>query len=297
MSAIRTMLARAGFAAALLAAPALAGLAAAGAQTPEAPAEPTANPTIPPAAGTSESMSREAAGDDIRKEGPGKSPTEGEHGAQEHGDPSKHFHFFGGPFSHGGKDITGGPYGDGVNENPATGERASGPGEEEEPMSAPFVFMILNFVVLLALLSKYGGPAARKLAAERHDQIKTALDEAAKLRKQAADKLAEYEGRLKAADDEIAKLVAGMRADAEAEAVRIRTAAEAQAAQMKRDAEQHIAAEIELARVALTREVTAAATTAAERILREKMTPGDQQKLVGAFIGELQGVTTRKEAR
>ena len=263
-------------AAALFAAPALAGVSAASAQSPEA-----------------ETVTREAAGDDIHKEGPGKSPTQGAHGHQEHGDPSKHFNFFGGPLSHNGKDVTGGPYGDGRNENPATGEQAPG---EEEPMSAPFIFMILNFVVLLALLSKYGAPAARKIAADRHDQIKTALDEAAKLRKQAADKLAEYDARLKAADDEIAKLVEGMRADAKAEAARIRERAEVQAAQMKRDAELHIAAEIALARAALTREVTAAATTAAEKILREQVNAGDQQKLVGAFIGELQG-TARKEAR
>lgn len=210
-----------------------------------------------------------------------------------HGDPSKHFNFFGSPAEHYGKDVVGGPYGDGRNENPATGETAPG---AEEPMSAPFIFMVLNFAVLLALLARFGGPAARKLAADRHDQIKTALDEAAKLRKQAADKLAEYETRLKAADDEIAKLVEGMRADAEADKQRILETAERQAQQMKREAEQHIAAEIELARAALTREVTAAAAAAAERILRDKVTAGDQQQLIGAFIGELQG-GPRKEAR
>jgi F-type H+-transporting ATPase subunit b len=276
MTAIGKLVAGAGLLAVLVTAPALAGRVTARGQSPEA-----------------ETVTREAAGDDIRKEGPGKSPTEGAHGHQEHGDPSKHFNYFGGPTSHNGKDVVGGPYGDGRNFNPATGEQAPG---EEEPMSAPFIFMILNFVVLLAILSKYGGPAAKKIAAERHDQIKTALDEAAKLRKQAADKLAEYDKRLKAADAEIAELVDRMREDAKAEAARIRERAEVQAAQMKRDAELRIAAEIELARAALTREVTAAAAAAAEKILREKVTAADQQKLVGAFIGELQGAP-RKEAR
>ena len=102
-----------------------------------------------------ESVTREAAGDDNPKEGPGKSPTESgadrqkepsatavggapdgaKHGGHEHGDPSKHFNFFGGPFSHNGKDVAGGPYGDGVNYDPKTGHAAPG---EEEPMSAPF---------------------------------------------------------------------------------------------------------------------------------------------------------------
>lgn len=208
-----------------------------------------------------------------------------------HGDPSKHFRFIDTPFSHNGKDVAGGPLGDGKNVNPATGETVAG---EEEPMSAPFIFMVLNFAVLLWLLARYGGPAAQKLAADRHDQIKTALDEAAKLRKQAADRLAEYETKLADADREISKLVEGMRADAEADKVRILETAERQAALLKRDAEQRIAAEIETARAALTREVTAAAAAATERILREKMTAGDQQKLVAGFITEMQ---SGKEAR
>jgi F-type H+-transporting ATPase subunit b len=286
MTAIGKLLAGAGLAAGLVLAPALLGRAGAHAQEGQ------------------EAVSREAAGDDIRPEGRGKSgagreepsATAGEANHEGHGheDPSKQFKFFGGPMEHSNKDVTGGPFGDGKNFNPATGEAVPG---EEEPMSAPFIFAILNFVILLALLSKWGGPAARKVAAERHDQIKTALDEAAKLRKQAADKLAEYESRLKAADAEIAKLVAGMRADAEADKQRILETAQRIAAQMKHDAELHIAAEIEFARAALTREVIAAASTAAEKILREKMTPADQQKLVGAFIGELQGAAQQKEAR
>ena len=159
---------------------------------------------------------------------------------------------------------------------------------EEEPASPPFVFMLLNFALLLGLLAWKGRPVARKTAEDRHDLIKTALDEAAKLRKQAADKLAEYESRLQAADAEIKQLVDGMRADADKEKQRILAAAEAQAAQMKRDAEQRIAAEIELARAQLTREVTAAAGAATEKLLRDKLTAGDQSQLVAGFIADVQ---------
>jgi F0F1-type ATP synthase membrane subunit b/b' len=55
-------------------------------------------------------------------------------------------------------------------------------------------------------------------------------------------------------------------------------------------------AENEPARAALTREVTAAATAATEKILRDKVTAGDQQKLVASFIADIQGAA-RKEAR
>lgn len=204
-------------------------------------------------------------------------------------DPSKHFNYIGIEPGHvldyRGKDELGGPLGDGKMTDPATGQVVP----EEEPASPPFVFVLINFAILLGILAKWGAPLARKTARERHDLIKTALDEAARLRKQAADKLAEYEARLKAADTEIKDLVEGMRADARKEADRIRAAAEAQAAQMARDAEQRIAAEIELARAQLTREVTAAAAAATEKLLRDKLTAGDQQKLVAGFITDVQG--------
>ncbi len=72
--------------------------------------------------------------------------------------------------------------------DPATGQTV----HEEEPASPPFVFALINFAILLGLLFKFGRPLAQKTARERHDLIKTALDEAAQLRKQAADKLADY---------------------------------------------------------------------------------------------------------
>jgi F0F1-type ATP synthase membrane subunit b/b' len=219
-----------------------------------------------------------------------------EGGEEEHVDPSRSFNFFGYDpgklFDYKSKDATGGPVGD----NQMTEWDPQGHPvvvHEEEPGSPPFVLLLLNFAVVLFILAKFGAPVARKTAVERHDLIKNALDEAAKLRKQAADRLAEYEARLKKADDEVKALVAGIRADAEADKARILAAAEVSAQQMKKDAEQRIAAEIELARRKLTQEVTAAAAAATERLLRDKTTGGDQEKLVADFIKDVQARTQK----
>jgi F0F1-type ATP synthase membrane subunit b/b' len=236
-----------------------------------------------------------AAGDAPTAAGPGTEhhtggPSEPSGEAAEDHDPSQHFNFIGQTpghlFDYMGKDELGGPFGDGVMVDHATGQTI----HEEEPASPPFVFMLLNFAILLGLLAWKGRPVASQVAAERHDLIKTALDEAAKLRKQAADKLAEYEARLKDADAQIQQLVDGMKADALSDKIRIQAAAEALAAQMKRDAELRIAAEIETARAQLTREVAAAAAAITEKLLRDRMTAGDQQKLVSAFITDVQAV-------
>ena len=81
-----------------------------------------------------------------------------------------------------------------------------------------------------------------------------------------------------------------MRTDAQKENGRI-LAAQARPAQRKRDAEQRIAAEIEHARAQLTREVTAAATAAIEKLLYEKLAPADQPKLVAGFIADVQAAS------
>ena len=217
---------------------------------------------------------------------PTESPiTEGQEGqsaTEPQEDPSKHFNFF--DFSYRGKDEFGGPVGDGKMEEKDANGNVTLTVREEEPMSAPFVLMLVNFGLLLIILAKYGWPVAGKLAADRHDQIKTALDDAAKLREAAKTKLAEYEARVAGLDGEIKKLVDGIRADADADKARILEQAKAQSAQLKKEADQRIAAEIELARTALTKEVTAAATQAAEKVLKEKVTAEDQRGLVTTFI-------------
>ena len=224
-------------------------------------------------------------GDSASASGPGSEHHPGDH------DPSRHFNFATHWFDYKKYDEYGGKFGDGemrdkngnvvMEVDEATGKLKPA---EEEPMSAPFLFMLLNFGLLLVILGKYGGPVARNIAQERHDTIKSALDEAARLRDQAQQKLTEYETRIKDVDSEVKKIVNDIRAGAEEDKKRILENAERQAKQMKHDAELRIAAEIETARAKLSREVAVAASAATEKLLKEKVTPDDQKKLVGSFI-------------
>lgn len=199
-------------------------------------------------------------------------------------DATEHFNWF--SIHYAGKDEYGGKFGDDVmtHADGSVVKDEKGEKAEEEPMSPPFIFMLVNFGLFLLILAKYLAPAGTKVAKERHDMIKTALDEAAALRAQAQAKLAEYEARIKNVDDEVKLIVDDIRAAAEEDKKRILENAERQSVQMKRDAEQRIAAEIEMARAQLSREVATAAAAATEKLLRDKTTPDDQRKLVGNFI-------------
>jgi F-type H+-transporting ATPase subunit b len=204
-----------------------------------------------------------------------------DHAAAVDDDPSQHFNFADHWFDYRHLDSTGDKLGNG---------QVKGEGgqlvhsDDEEPMSPPFALYLLDFLIFYWLLIKYLWPAGKKLARERHDQIKTALDEAAALREQAQKKLAEYEARIKDVDAEVKKIVDDIRAAADEDKKRILENAERQAKQMKHDAELRIAAEIEMARHQLAKEVAAAAATATEKLLKDKTTPDDQKKLVGNFI-------------
>lgn len=205
-------------------------------------------------------------------------------------DPTEHFNWLGFEkghlFDYIGKDEYGGKFGDDLmtDKNGNTVKDEKGEKEAEEPASPPFVFMLINFGIFLLILGKTLWPAAQKMSAERHDQINTALEEARKLREQAQKKLSEYEARIKDVDAEVKKIVDDIRAGADEDKKRILENAERQAKQMKHDAELRIAAEIEMARHSLAKEVAAAASTATEKLLKDKTTSDDQKKLVGNFI-------------
>ncbi|MCA9676752.1 MAG: ATP synthase F0 subunit B [Kofleriaceae bacterium] len=216
--------------------------------------------------------------------GDGAGGGHGDHaaGGHEAHDPTRTYNWTGGlDLSYKNKDAEGGPLGDNAM---GPEKRPLADGEHEEAMSVPFVLVLFNFGLLLIVLAKWGAPAARQMAEKRSDDIKSALDEAARLREQAKGKLAEYSSKLKAAEDEMAKMIEAMRQDAEAERARVIAAAEAQAVALKKDAEERIAAEIERARYALQLEVVAAATTVAEQLLRSKTTATDQASMVDAFV-------------
>jgi F-type H+-transporting ATPase subunit b len=157
----------------------------------------------------------------------------------------------------------------------------------DEPMAPPLVAALLNFGIFAFLIIKFGGPKIAGYLRTRHDTIKHDLAEAARLRAEAAAKLAEYSTRVASINAEVDQMIGEIRADAEAEKARILADARAQADALKKDASDRIASEIARARLELEQEVVAAAVGAAERILRQNTTAADQTALFDGFVASL----------
>lgn len=178
---------------------------------------------------------------------------------------------------HYGKDTEGGKY---------------EPEKGDHKMPAPFLAALFNFSIVAFLVGKYGGPAIRKMVTDRHDEVAKQLEESTRLREEAKAKLDEYNQKLAQLDTEIARLVDGIRNEAEHDKQRIVAEATQRAERMKKEAEQTIAAEIARVKTQLEREVTLTAIAVAEKLLAEKTTEADQRKLNEQFIGALAGART-----
>ncbi len=156
-----------------------------------------------------------------------------------------------------------------------------------ERMAPPLVAQMINFVIFLGLLIFFAGPKIRQHLNKQHSDVKTALEEAAVMKAEAAAKLEEYKKRIADIDREVDELVTTIKSEAEAERTRIVAEAEQQSASLRRDAEERISASIGRAKNDLESEVVAAAIAAAEGALTKHINDTDHQSLVEQFIVEL----------
>lgn len=157
----------------------------------------------------------------------------------------------------------------------------------EAHMAPPLLFAIFNFLVFVGLLYWKAGPAIKSYVANRHNSIKNALEEAAKLQAEAKKKLQEYSDRIADADKEVDTLISQIRKDAEEERKKLIAEAEKQAAQMKKDTDDRIESDFIAAKRQLEREVVAKATAVAERLINEKSSDVDHNTLFATFITDL----------
>jgi len=182
-------------------------------------------------------------------------------------------------------------------EHAAAGEAheaaGEGHGEHGEAHEAPTLdwgrlgWQILNFGALLFLLVKFGGPPVAKALAARHQQIKSDLASAAETRAAAQARFEQQEKRLASLEQEIATIAASIKQEAEAEKARLIALSEERARRIREESEFIIEQQIKQAEEDLRREVAAAAVALAEKIVRSQMGPGDQQRMIDSFVGDI----------
>lgn len=145
----------------------------------------------------------------------------------------------------------------------------------------------LNFAFLLFLIHRYARQPVLDYLAQRSQNIRSEIETAESRLRDAERELSDLRDRLSGFEREASELAERTAEQAETEkAAALERAGES--AQRIRDEAQRVAGqELERARHELRAEAAVLATSLAAEILREKLTPEDDKRLVGEFIERL----------
>ncbi|MBM4421397.1 MAG: ATP synthase F0 subunit B [Chloroflexi bacterium] len=151
-------------------------------------------------------------------------------------------------------------------------------------MPAPFLATVINAALLFGILYSVGKKPVLEALKKRKAEIVAGIDEASRMKAEAAARLAEYEAKLAGLDAEIERIRAEMREAVEAERRRILSEAKERRERMERDARILVEQELKAAREALVRETVASAMVSATRLLGTSVGAPDHDRLAREYL-------------
>ncbi len=153
-----------------------------------------------------------------------------------------------------------------------------------------FLWRILNFSCVVAILVYFLRKPLKKGLVGRTEEIEKALAEAKKAKEEAEAKFAEYDRKLDQATEEIAEISEAIRREGELEKQKIIANAKEMAVKIEQDAEKAAELEVAKARKELQQEAAVLAVELAEKMLQKNFTKDDDTRLVDEYmqkVGEL----------
>jgi F-type H+-transporting ATPase subunit b len=155
------------------------------------------------------------------------------------------------------------------------------------PAKNEWIWGIISFVVLAALLMKFAIPAMQKGMAARSERIRSDLGAAEKAKADAETMLADYRAQLADARNEANRLIEEARKSADALRADLQVRAQADIAEIRAKA----AADVEAAKTSaiadLRAEVASLAIGAAETIVQKNLDRDTQMQLVENYIRQV----------
>lgn len=161
-------------------------------------------------------------------------------------------------------------------------------------MQPPLGAMLLNTAILFYVIFRVGRRPLTDALKKRKAAIMQGMDDAARMKEEAADRLADYEEKLAHIDEEVERLKREMREAGQAERARILAEAKERSLRMERDARVLIEQELKAARQDLIREaVEGAVKTAGERLAKE-IGAADHARLADEYLAALDKAVVTK---
>ncbi len=151
-------------------------------------------------------------------------------------------------------------------------------------------FRVMNFIVLLIILVKFGAKPIAESLGSRRQQIRDEIEDLEAKKVKAEQDYKEFSLKLESVEKDVDTIVEKAVAQAEVEKARILEAAEQSAADIKRSAESAITNEITAAKRDLKVSVTEQAAVMAEELIIKNLTADDQVKIVEDYLDKVGAV-------
>lgn len=149
------------------------------------------------------------------------------------------------------------------------------------------IFSAINFLLFIFVLRKYALPAVRENLKKRRATIEQALNEGKRAKEEAEALRREYEQKLAGLSAEQERLQQQALEDAEREKTRVLEEAQRMTERMRSETQQILQREVEEARRLLRQEVAAQAVRLATELVRSRLAPDDQSRLVQNLVQEV----------
>lgn len=160
---------------------------------------------------------------------------------------------------------------------------ASG-GEEHAASIVQLVFPLINFLIFVYVLKRFGLPVVKEYLGSRRAEISSALREADEAKRRAEAAAGDYRDRLAGLEEEANKIRDELRDEGDREKARLVREAEELASRIKADADFLAEQEVKSARRELREELARTAQAAAEKLVERHLTPADERHLAEEFL-------------
>jgi len=157
-----------------------------------------------------------------------------------------------------------------------------------QPDPGLFIWTIVTFLILLALLARFAWRPLLDALEKRQDAIRTSLDDARKAKEELARLQAESARILAEARTEAANIISSTRSDAARFADDMKQKARADADALVRTAQREIDTQTNRAIETIRREAVDLSVAVATKILRRDITKADNERLVDDAIREME---------
>lgn len=156
-----------------------------------------------------------------------------------------------------------------------------------QPDPGLFIWTIVTFLVLLALLAKFAWRPLLEALDKRQESIRKSLDDAQRARQELEQIHQEAKRILGIARTEAEAIVATTRADAERLREELKQKARAEATNLVKSAERQIEMETARALQQIRQEAVDLSVAIASKLIRRNLTKEDNARLIDETIGQL----------